>query len=953
MSAASDWARAKALFQAALEREPDERAAWIARAAGDDHALRTEVEGLLAAHIAAASQLDGEARDLLAGTPEEPQLPPAIGPFLPTALLGRGGMGVVYRGERTVDGGVQTVALKCIAAGFADPALVRRFERERAILARLAHPHIAHFIDGGVGADGSPWFAMAYVDGENLLQWCDRERLSPRARVRLFLQVLDAVAFAHRHLVVHRDLKPSNILVDRAGQVRLLDFGIAKLLDDAEAATLTLAAGPMTPEYAAPEQVAGETVSTATDIHGLGLVLFELLTGRLPYAAANASAWVAAVRDSEPGRLRDALARASLDSRRNLPASELAKRRSLSETELKRAFDRDLEQVLAIALARVPAERYANAEAFAADLEAWLEDRPLRSRPAGWRVRGRKFLRRHRAAVAVGAALVLVGAAGIVATVWQARLAEAQAARAEAARRVLSQLFQAADPQSMDGRALSARELVDQAAARLHDDRGMDSELRASLLTDLAAVYRSLGEPGRARRLLGEVGAATGIRMETRAQALLQEARAAISESDHDGAKRLTERLAGLLKAQAATDPLRIELSLLRAETAYQRQELGSVVAGLQDLLRLLPAEDPERMQARADALLLLGEAESDRQHPELALGHLREALRLYQRSGASAATLNSTRHEIARVLGTSDRFDEALPMLRTVLAEHTRVFGSDHPLSLSTKGEIANLLRRQNRFEEASALFLELIEAKRRTLGPDHDDLAVAQMNYGLLHYFRDDFARALPHFEEAARIWTRTLGPDGERTLTARDALAVVHAELGQHERAIAEINAVVAARERAGENDSLVSALNSRGVVFDRARRLPESCAQFRRAIAITTRLQPDAPEESRWTRALLGRCLRRSGDLAAAATELRFAHRSFHASTMGPGPRTAIVAIELARTLRAQAGAPAAIDGLYQEAIRLRRDKLEPGHARTAEAERERDDWLRGEALPAAL
>jgi serine/threonine-protein kinase len=304
-------------------------------------------------------------------------------------------MGVVYRAERDVDGGVQIVALKLIAAGFTEPALIRRFERERSILARLQHPNIAHFIDGGMSADGSPWLAMQYIDGEDLLRWCDARRLTLRERVTLFLQVIDAAGFAHRNLVVHRDIKPSNILVDTTGQVRLLDFGIAKLLDEvADQGVTGTAAAPMTPEYAAPEQILGEGVSTATDVHALGVVLFELLCGRLPYVIGNGRHAAAVICEQEPQRLRQALSRRSDESsRRRAEPVDIARQRSVSTQELRRTLDRDLEQIVATAIARAPKERYGSAEAFAEDLRAWLDDRRCaRAQPA----RRAAVVRRHR-----------------------------------------------------------------------------------------------------------------------------------------------------------------------------------------------------------------------------------------------------------------------------------------------------------------------------------------------------------------------------------------------------------------------------------------------------------------------------------------------------------------------------------------------------------------------------
>ncbi|MDX1532263.1 MAG: serine/threonine-protein kinase, partial [Rhodothermales bacterium] len=296
------WATIQTLFEDALERPPDERTAFLRVACGDDLDLYREVASLLA--TAPHPLLDGGAFDALGGTfdlgnlwrgaaPAPPAEPERIGPWRLTDRIGEGGMGTVYRAERADGAYRQTAALKLLKRGKDSEAVLRRFRAERQILARLEHPHVARLLDGSLTDDGRPYFAMEYVSGEPITAYCDRERLPVEARLRLFLQVCDAVAFAHRRLVVHRDLKPSNVLVadaDAGGgepQVKLLDFGIAKVLseeaDPADRPLTRTGVRVMTPEYAAPEQIAGEAVTTATDVYGLGVLLYELLTSRRPY----------------------------------------------------------------------------------------------------------------------------------------------------------------------------------------------------------------------------------------------------------------------------------------------------------------------------------------------------------------------------------------------------------------------------------------------------------------------------------------------------------------------------------------------------------------------------------------------------------------------------------------------------------------------------------------------
>ncbi|MEO7795536.1 MAG: serine/threonine-protein kinase, partial [Thermoanaerobaculia bacterium] len=464
------FALARARFEELAEMPQAARAESLAALTESDPELAAELAELLAADLAAgeefldrgvggyAPELVGEALD--AGLAANPEAGQRIGPWKLRALLGRGGMGEVWEAERADGQFDQVVALKLLKRGMDSEEVLRRFLRERQILARLEHPNIARLLDGGIAADGRPYFALERVEGKALGDWCRARRASLRTRVELLIAVADAVAVAHRSLIVHRDLKPSNILVDGDGRVKLLDFGIAKLLsgDEGEAGERTrLEARALTPAYAAPEQILGEPVTTATDVYALGVVLYELMTDRLPHDRSATSA--AALADKVE---RETLTRPSQAA---ATAGEARKSRLLAG---------DLDTIVLKALARDPLRRYESATALAEDLRRHLDGRPVLARPDSRLYRSRKFIARHKVGVMASALALLSLSAGLSAALWQARRAaasalraEANAARAERVKEFLVASFDIASPEFGIGGTTTASDLIEQAGRQI------------------------------------------------------------------------------------------------------------------------------------------------------------------------------------------------------------------------------------------------------------------------------------------------------------------------------------------------------------------------------------------------------------------------------------------------------------------------------------------------------
>ena len=503
------WQAVSPLLDRALEMADEERTAWLRSLREQDPALAADLEMLLDERVALSREgfLEGTA-------PRRPELPSlagqTFGAYTLTSLIGQGGMGNVWLAKRS-DGRFEgQVAVKLLNASLVGRAGEERFRREGNILARLSHPHIARLIDAGVSPGGQPFLVLEYVPGEPIDRYCDGKGLGVEARLRLFLDVLEALAHAHANLVVHRDIKPSNVLVGTDGGVKLLDFGIAKLLEaeaGAGASTaLTREGGrALTPEYAAPEQVTGGAITTATDVHALGTLLYLLLTGRHPAQAALSSAadLIKAIVETEPPRLSDAVTDTRAQSAATLTSNAL--RRSTSPDGLHRVLKGDLDTIVAKALKKNPEERYTSVTALADDLRRTLDHEPISARPDTLPYRLGKFIRRNRATVTAGslAAMGLVAATGV--SLQQMR--EARRQRDEAVyekKRADSQVeFQYLLLASLGNARVTMREIVDQGKVLLEREYAGEPRLGASIALALAERYSELGQPELQAEMLG------------------------------------------------------------------------------------------------------------------------------------------------------------------------------------------------------------------------------------------------------------------------------------------------------------------------------------------------------------------------------------------------------------------------------------------------------------------
>jgi len=532
----ADWQQLSALYEAADALDPVSLEAWLAQLRAQPHPLLQQLEEMLAAR---SMVQDNNFLGTLPRLPAAPESPPVvleqwaegsrIGPYRLIRHLGEGGMAEVWMAQRD-DGAFQrTVAIKLLfrnAASTQRDSFAQRFARERDILASLDHPHIAGLHDAGVTPAGQPWLALEYIEGQTLTRWCDTQRLDIAARVRLFRQVLLAVQHAHANLVIHRDLKPGNILVTAQGEVRLLDFGIAKLMETegsalAETELTRMAGRPMTPNYAAPEQLLGAPLTTACDVYALGVVLYELLCGERPYELKldSPAQLEQSILDVEPrGPSRRALTEAAV------------KARGTTSVALRKTLSSDLDAIVLRALAKQPAQRYGSAEAFRADLDRWLAGEPVQARVPSAAYRLSKFVRRHRLAVALSAGAVLSLVGVTVVAVMMGLQAREDSARAGAARDFMLGLFKRADQEKARGAEITARELLDTGRKDVLTRLAAQPQLQAELLQGVGTIQNDMGEYvgaaptfAEAARVYGELG-----RPHDEAMALAAQANAAM-----------------------------------------------------------------------------------------------------------------------------------------------------------------------------------------------------------------------------------------------------------------------------------------------------------------------------------------------------------------------------------------------------------------------------------------
>ncbi len=787
--------RIDALFSEALELPASQHDTFLEAHTDDDPELRDAVEKLLAA---VAEEEDSELTpggawggalgiDMLRGHRASQAVSEGtrIGPFRILDEIGRGGMAVVYRAERMAGGFEQRVAIKLLKRGADTEEILARFVQERQILAGLEHPAIARLLDGGATDDGQPYFAMELVEGLPIDRYCADVKLDLESRLRLFVEVCRAVEHAHRRLVVHRDLKPSNVLVTESGQVKLLDFGIAKLLDpgrQAAAPRTRTQLRILTPEYASPEQIVGQPVTTATDVYQLGLLLYELLTGRRPFPVEGRSPSEVeqAICHQRPTAPSTAVTRAHAPESEQTSAEPPGVEKSLPDVDRRRLARRlrgDLDNVVLKALRKEPERRYAGVGDLAADLERFLAGHTVSARPASLGYRASKFIRRNAWGL-TGAAAVVLMLAGLL-TFHSLRLArerdraQQEAEKANEVASFLSTVLGAADPMGTGTGQLTSRALLDEGVRRMDEELADQPEIKATLLARVGQIYRNLGVYDEAERRLQESLALRG--------ELFGEESLPVAESHHllgamllhlnkfrrgrehmEQAVTLRRRFLGPRHPEVALS-LRHMAGLERVFGNHQEAE-----AGYREAVSILEeAHGPEHLEL---ATTLMGQARhyGQLEQPLQAIPILERALAIRERGlGPDSARVADVLIELGRQKRRVAEVDTAWRFLERAGQITEAVFPADHPELAVVFNEQARTLRDLDDPEAARERAERAVNIARKSLGPTSPNSLSYQENLIEVLLELDQAQEALPYSEHYLRSMEELLGADHRHLL------------------------------------------------------------------------------------------------------------------------------------------------------------------------------------------
>jgi serine/threonine-protein kinase len=837
-SAAQRRRRIDALFAEALERPAAEREGFLTEHTAGDDELRAAVEGLLAAaedsqELAPGGGLGGALGEDLMRRHEDAQgmaVGSRIGPYRILGELGRGGMAVVYRAERVEGGFEQKVAVKLLRRGIDTDEILRRFVQERQILATLEHPAIARLLDGGVTADGLPYFAMELVAGLPIDQYCTRGELSLERRLELFLKVCRAVEHAHQRLVVHRDLKPSNVLVTADGQVKLLDFGISKMLasepDRYAAPTTRTQVRLLTPEYASPEQVRGEPVTTATDAYQLGLMLYELLTERRPFKLVGRSP--AQVEEAICHQPPEAPSTAVTRVLKGPVTGEAAG--GLERHSWARRLRGDLDNIVLMALRKEPERRYPSVGAMAQDIERFLEGRPVTARPSSLGYRASKFIHRHRWVMAA-VALVLVLITALVSWYSLSLARERDRARREARKAsevvtFLSGILGSADPMASGSGDLTSRGLLDEGMERMERDLADQPEIRAELLSRAGEIYRNLGiydeaerrlreslvlrrelygedslEAAEGHHLLGDLllfldrfgevrremevaveirRARLGLRHPAVAHSLRNLAEAERAFGNHQRARESYEEAISILEEAYGPEDLEVARTMIfQARHFSQLEERQRAIELLERSLRVRETQLGSENLLVGEVLAALASEYLEVGKPELSRDLLDRALSIGERAlGPDHPKLGLVYKDMARTLIELGEQEAALELVNKAWIIGQKGFGPNHPTTLIFEDLLVLSLEQLGREREALAHNEHCLQVLEERLGPDNSHLLQTLLRQvGLLWRVGDEkAARAV--FRRALRLAQGSPRPP-DRHLQRLSELA---AELGE---------------------------------------------------------------------------------------------------------------------------------------------------------------------------
>ena len=929
---AVDWTRARALFEESLELDAGARRDFLRSSCSDDAALLAEVESLLTAHESAGAFLDTPYVDLRGsgeGASREAAAFPDCGRYRLVSVLGRGGMGTVYRALRDDAEYEQEVCVKVLRRDLATEDLARRFRGERQILARLEHPNIAQLLDGGTTADGRPFLVMELVDGSSIDRYCREHALSIRQRLELLVKLCRAVHVAHQSLVVHRDLKPPNILVTDEGEPKLLDFGVAKLLEteDFPQTVVETAPGqrPLTPRYASPEQVKGTAITTASDVYALGVIAFELLTESSPYHRD----------ESSPAEL----ARAICEHSPETPSSALLARGGEKGATRRRAKELrgDLDTVLLKALAKEPDRRYASAQALAEDLKRYLTGRPVRARPDSWSYRTGKLIRRNRVAVSVAAVALVLLLSSLVGLLVQRQRILDESLLATSAKSFLIDLFSVADPDRSRGEQVTAREVMARGASEIDRRLGDQPALAAELKETVAEVYLQLGLYGEAEPLIDEAlelrrhqgrSGEAGL-----ARSLLLSGRLARDQGRLDQAERELRQAAELLDRRAGSEtPDRVEARLGLAQTLLKRGELeeserqfGIAV----DLASRLPPADVHWLALALNRHAQLQRVRGDHAAAEQSY---ERSIEIYRRVyGDDHPQVIGLLNNMALLDQAEGQWERAEERFREAIRKQRQLYGGAHPALSNTLDNLASLLYDRGHYAESESVCREALEIRQQVLEPGHPKRAASQNLLGLILRDQGKLEAAEEPLRRALESWSDLHGEAHELVANGCINVGDLLFEQRRLDEAASFYRRALEVQDRLGRAEAAAGArLQGRLGRLERVRGdFERALGHYRRALEIYEHLDSPNPNEVATTRHNLGVLLDKTGDHQGAETLFRQTLEVFRAQLGSEHPNVGVVEKNLAGALNGQ-GRFEEAEQILAHALQTFEGNLQPSH-----------------------
>jgi eukaryotic-like serine/threonine-protein kinase len=844
---AERWKQIEDIFQSALDCAPEKRAALLDSACGGDVKLRAEVESLLRSHENSGAT-EPAFQDAVrvfqdrAGRFEEGR---KIGPYRIIREVGRGGMGAVYLAARADDTYRKLVAAKLILRGHDTDDIIQRFRSERQILATLDHPNITRLLDAGSTDDGLPFLVMEYIEGEPIDQYCDARKLNVTGRLKLFQSVCAAVRYAHQNLVIHRDIKPGNVLVTKEGVPRLLDFGIAKLLapgSEARGPTLTIARR-LTPEYASPEQVRGEAITTATDIYSLGVLLYRLLTGHSPYHVSTSSATELehAICEQDPERPSIAISReqigASPDERERVTPQSVSATREGTQDKLRHRLQGDLDNIVLMAMRKEPQRRYASAEQLSEDISRHLANQPVIARPDTAGYRAAKFVVRHRLGVAAATIVFVSLTGGIAAALWQAHIATQQRdrarieqAKADRIKSFLTDMLSYSSPEYISNnpaknRDVKVSEVVDQAAKRAEAELADQPEVLAEVQNTIGGVYAAQGRYSQAEAML---------------RAAREKSIQLYGTDSHENAE-VSGALANVLLEEGK--PAEAD-GIFRQDVEIERRLMGEGHGSAKNLAYAL---------AGYGGML-------DQRNERSAEAYLREALKYSSAfSGKERTIVAMLYNDLSSEAYSRGDNEEAERDLRASLAEYRKLPSGTYVEEAVTLSNLGALLIREGKYAQAEPFVLEGLELRRKILGNSHLGTAMALYRLSDLRYKQGRYDEAEKAAQESIDVFRRALAAPQDNGLFSNPVLEM--------------------------------------GIILDKAGRIRDAEPYLQQALDIRTRTSPKGNIGIGAAEDALGECLTAQKRYAAAEPLLLESYKIFESTTLPNDARRAEAAQDL--------------------------------------------------------